>query len=303
MNFASNAQRIIAAALILAASQGASAHVIWTQGNSIDPDCRALYHFTAASTNVGDHILPASPEPSTEEFVVAAATAGPGASLSTDTAFAFLGTNSLKLQGTQTIDTQGNVLGGNLGQSYLSSNDSTVEFWFKWDVTTPSQTLRVGLSRTAKILIVRDNATPANDRFGIEFTHSDFVSAPGFTNWGAADPDEAALGDWHHAAFTIHSTGITFDSLDGHDKFNAGSTAIIWLSGHPQGASPFTVSVTGMRAHDASKVRIQTDGTSAVFIDELTIWSKDLSNNGALLTPFANGRGTGSSPMRDWAAY
>lgn len=270
------------------------AHVNWTRINDVDPDIVALYHMDGHDTAVGDELPVASPLPAGLNLVVGPTT-GSGAFAEHDTAGAIFGPHALGMSSTQNFESTAVVLG--------ASNDTTIEFWFKWDDTVTSQTLTAGYRRAAKIMIARDTLNPANDRFGIQFVHGDYVSAPGFTNWAEVS-GEADLGEWHHVAATIHSTGTNYDSGLGHDVYNSGSVARMYLNGHATGMAPHTIDITGKQLHDDSRIRIvNTNGT--VYIDEFTIWAKDWSENGAEDHPFDDGRGSGNlnSSVKGWEAY
>jgi hypothetical protein len=257
------------------------AHVHWTRGNQLDSDLIALYHFDSHNTAPGDVLAVVNGLPANRGLTVGA-TAGAGTSAVHDTAESFLGPHSIRMSSTQDLLSAATVPN--------TDGDLTIEFWFKWDPTVTSQRVTVGLASTAKIVIARDTINPTNDRFGIEFTHGDYVSAPGFTNWEDVGDEEASLGEWRHYAVTIHSTGMTYDPVSNHDKYNADTEAIFWLNGHATGSSPHKVSLEGMQVHDASRIRIRnTNGT--IFIDEFTIWAKDWAQNGAVHHPFSNGRG------------
>ncbi len=268
-------------AVALAMPAPLMAHVHWTKGNQLDSDLIALYHFDSHDTAPGDILAVVDGLPANRGLVVGA-TAGTGTSAVHDTAESFLGPHSIRMTSTQDLLSAASVRD--------TDGDLTIEFWFKWDPSVTSQKVTVGLASTAKVVIARDTINPANDRFGIEFTHGDYVSAPGFTNWEVVGDEEASLGEWRHYAVTIHSTGMTYDPVSNHDKYNPGTEAIIWLNGHATGSSPHKVSLEGMQAHDASRIRIRnTNGT--IYIDEFTIWSKDWAQNGSLHNPFSNGRG------------
>lgn len=283
---------LLGLSMILAAQ--AAAHVHWTRVNDVDPLCAALYHFDTTDTAVND-VLPVASGLSADLGLVVGTTSGAGASAVVDTPDSIFGPHALRLQSTQDLQSAGNIAD--------TDGDLTIEFWFKWDPSVTAQTVTVGLQSTANLVIQRDTATPANDRFGIEFTHGDYVSAPGFVDWPTVGLEEASLGEWRHYAVTIHSTGMTFDAVSGHDKYNPGSTATIWLNGHATGSHPHTVGIEGMQAHDASRVRIRnTDGT--VSIDEFAIWKHDWSENGTVANPFANGRGDGlPSSVGNWHVF
>jgi hypothetical protein len=261
------------------------AHVQWTQGNQLDADLIALYHAESHSTAPGNVLAAVNGLPANRGLTVGT-TAGTGTSAVHDTPESFLGPHSIRMTSTQDLLSAATVPN--------TDGDLTIEFWFKWDPTVISQRVTVGLASTAKIVIARDTANPANDRFGIEFTHGDYVSAPGFTNWEEVGEEEASMGEWRHYAVTIHSTGMTYDPVSGHDKYNSGTEAMLWLNGHATGSSPHKVSLEGMQVHDASRIRIRnTNGT--IFIDEFTIWSKDWAQNGSVHNPFSNGRGVAPS--------
>lgn len=283
---------LLGLSMILAAP--AAAHVHWTRVNDVDPLIAALYHFDTSDTAVND-VLPVAAPLASDLGLVVEATTGTGTFAVADVSDSIFGPNAIRLESTQDLRSAGTIAD--------TDGDLTIEFWFKWDPTVTAQTVTVGLQSTAKLVIARDTATPANDRFGIEFTHGDYVSAPGFVDWPTVGLEEASLGEWRHYAVTIHSTGMTFDAVSGHDKYNPGSTATIWLNGHATGSHPHSVSIEGMQAHDASRVRIRNTG-GIVYIDEFAIWKHDWSGNGTVANPFANGRGEGlPSSVETWDAF
>lgn len=270
------------------------AHVTWTRGNDVDPEIVALYHMDEHDTAVGDQLPVAAPIP-TDRNLTVGTTSGSGAFAEHDVVSPIFGDHALGMASTQNFESAAALTG--------ASEDLTIEFWFKWDDTVTSQTLTAGYRSAAKVMIARDTANPANDRFGIQFVHGDYVSAPGFTNWGDV-ADEAALGEWHHVGATIHSTGTNFNAGLGHDVYNSGSVARVFLNGHATGSVPHTIDITGKQLHDDSKIRIvNTNGT--VYIDEFTVWAKDWSENGVEESPFADGRGSGSftADVKGWEAY
>lgn len=284
------------AVVLLLLAANASAHLHWTQVNSIDPDQFGLYHFDDATAAVGEVLdVPAGINASRGLTIGALTPPGAGMSISTNLPDTFFGPGSLRLDGTQRADSSFVIPSGAAG-------DTTVEFWLKWDAAPSASDVQIGLRSSAKLRIVRDTATPANDKFGLLATHGDYVSAPGFTDWTAVGTEEAPLDEWIHFAVTVHSTGFTYDSVAGHDRWNAGSTARFFLNGHEVGAAPHSVSVAGMQVHDDSKITVNNI-SGAVTIDEVAVWGIDMSVNGTATAPFANGRGSGISGVSDWALF
>jgi len=292
----SGARAPIASLVLAFCVSAAHAHVDWTQVNQVDPGLFGLYHFDDSTAAVGDVLdVPFGINASRGLTVAALTPPGAGMSVSTELVEPFFGPGSLRLDGAQRADSAFVIPSGAAG-------DTTIEFWLKWDAAPSASEIQVGLRSSAKVRIVRDTANPANDRFGILATHGDYTSAPGFVDWPTVGTEEAPLDEWIHVAMTVHSTGFTYDSLAGHDRWNAGSTARLYLNGHAVGSAPHTVSVESMQVHDDSKLTVNNI-SGAVTIDEVAVWSSDLSNDGAVATPFADGRGSGVSAVADWAAF
>lgn len=279
--------RLPALALLACAAGAANAHVHWTRTNSVDADTIALYHFDSAT--------------STAAPVAASLPAGLGLSVFSgaaqlaplaDTAGAIFQPQSLSLPSAQVLRTTDTVAG--------LAGDLTIECWFQWLPALTSCSLEVGLRSGARIVVARDVANPANDRFGIAGTHGSFIPAPGFTSWAALGDEEASLGEWRHLALAIHSTGIHYDPVEAHDVYSTGSVARLYLNGHATGTFPFAIDVAGLKVHDASQVTVMvTSGGMA--LDELALWRRDWTANGAAANPFADGRG--GAGVAGWILY
>lgn len=265
----------------------AHAHVHWTQRNNVTADTVALYHFSDTNTTVA---APASPLAQGLGLTVfsGATSLVPVA----DTPGAIFNPQGLNLPATQTLratDTASAVDG-----------DITIECWFKWSTGVTSATLDIGLQSGAKIRIARDASTPANDKFGVAGTHGSFIPVPEFTNWTDVGEEEAGLNEWRHLGLTIHSTGIYYDAVANHDRYSTGTVGRMFLNGHVTGAAVHTIDLSGLKVHDASGITIIMTGGGMV-VDELAVWRKDWSANGATPNPFANGRG--GAAVNDWLDY
>lgn len=269
--------------VILFLTHPLAAHVIWSRVNDADPRCLALYHFDTHAGNPGSLLAVQSHLPVARGLTVGTPTTVTMQSVH-DTPSALFEPHALAIKSAQSAESTATL--ANL------TGDLTIECWFKWDAPLTSQSVQLGLRSGAKLTLVRDTLNPANDRFGLTFTHGDYAGAPGFTNWPDVGEEEAALGEWRHVAVTVSSTGMHLDTASGHDVYNSGSVARFWLNGHAVGTAPHTVDLTGLRAHDASKIRILGLG-GAIKIDEFTLWNYDWSQNGLAANPFADGRGAG----------
>jgi hypothetical protein len=312
-----------AALAALAVAQPAMAHVTWTQPNQYDATAIAMYSLEETTLGTGDTLAPKTGW-GTERNLVIQAPTGTGFSSVPTSAYGFLG-NALRMDGAQRADTL-NIVGGNFGYddpSYtgpdtngslpgdntlgpdLVDKDVTIEFWLRWDPAPSASSIEIGFRSGSKLRITRDTVTPANDQFAIFATHGTFVSAPGFTNWVDVGVDEAPLGDWIHFAVAIDSTGSTFDVNSNHHKYNAGSVARFYINGHAFGNAPHTVPIDGtLDIHAESSLLTIRNISGAVTIDEVAIWSADLSDGGTVSNPFANGRGTGVPlSVRDWQFF
>ena len=284
-------QRAVVRVLVFVAMQMcalAHAHVHWTQTNNINSSTVGLYHFDDASTTIA---MPALGLPPDLGFTVFSGST-PFMSPVSDTPGSIFAPQGLSLPATQTLRTTSTVGG--------LDGDLTIEFWFKWAPTLNAAQLEIGLRSGARILLSRDQLNPSNDKFGVAGTHGSFVSAPGFTNWTAMSEDEAALGEWRHLALTVHSTGLHYDTLSGHDVYNAGTVGRLYYNGHAVGSYPFTFDLSGLQVHDASGLTIIMTG-AGMTIDEMAVWKYDWSQNGAIANPFANGRG--NAAVNDWQMY
>lgn len=303
----------------LALSQPALAHVTWTQVNQYDSTAIAMYHLNDTDTTTGQVLDVAPGWTAPRNLVIAAPTTGPGFASAASGPEAFFGT-ALRLNGAVRADstynagyddpayvgpdTNGTLPGDNTNGPDLVDKDLTIEFWLKWDPAPSASSIEVGLRSGSKLRITRDTVTPANDQFAVFATHGTFVSAPGFTNWVAVGEEEAPLDEWIHVAVAIDSTGSTFDVPSGHHKYNAGSVARFYLNGHAVGAAPHTAALDGaLDFHSESSLLTIRSLSGAVTIDEVAIWGTDLSVAGTVAGPFANGRGSGVSSVRDWSLH
>lgn len=282
---------LLAAFALLAVPAVLSAHVVWTQGNQADPAILGLYHFEqsgAPSSGVGiQNVFGAS---SPGELLVQSPV-GTGFSFSSSTAGLPFGTQSLRANGVQRADSLG---------LFESAADTTIETWLKWDPAPAASGIEIGFRSSAKLRIVRDPLNPTSDRFGISGTHGSFVAANGFTNWTDIGTEEAPFDEWIHVAVAIHPTGLQYNSLEAHDEYTPGSVARFYLNGHLFGTA---TDVAGLLVHDESKLTINVL-SGAAQVDETTIWNADLTNDGAVTGPFANGRGTGLTAAGEtWQVY
>ena len=277
-------------ALTFNTAPGAEAHVQWTQTNQPDPEMLVLYHFDEHVSTTGQTLAAADPLPENRRLTLEAP-AGLSARTVHDTAGEIFNPHALEFRGAQRLRSEATL--GDI------SGDVTIEFWMRWDSAVTSQTLQAGLASGAKLYIARDTLVPANDRFGILGTHGSYVSAPGFVSWAAVGEDEAPFDEWLHFAVTIHSTGLYYNSGTGHDMYNPGSIARLWLNGHAVGAAPHTVNIESLQVHDASRIVLQSVN-GGVKVDEFAVWKKDWSKNGTASNPFADGRGLGLINRLGW---
>ena len=320
---------LLALAVVSAASV-ANAHVDWTLLNRADPNSYAVFHLDESGSLADNSPLNVA----TGQFT--------GFNMLVDPTFVQAGT----VTGSSDIfDTSMNPLdpeGPNLGSLIFSGTvtavspsasqipapnyqSNTVEFWFKWDVpfTTP-QEVRVGARSAAKILIKRDPVTPTNDRFGLIFSHNDFVPAPGWVNGVTTWNDfaaEAPLGDWIHVAVAVNSTGLETTSPNAvtlaHELYDTGSKAWIYVGGHKWNGSfidlgsnsdvvgdPGGTLPRGIRAHPNTRLTIDNI-TGAIKVDELAFWASDLTAGGTAVgtsaTVFGDGKGSGVAAVKDWS--
>jgi len=284
--------RLFSSLILLGAAALAPAHVEWTTANGNSPLLVGLYHCDDTVVGTGD-VIAAITEQGEHRNIAIGAPASTGLVASSDvTADAPLGPGSLEFTSAQDCNTAFTF--------HDLDGDLTIEGWFKWDVALVTSSIEFGLRSGAKISLIRDVATPANDRFQLSFTHGDTASAPGFTDWPAVGVEHGALGVWRHVAVTIHSTGMVFNSGLGHDVYLPGSTATFWLDGHEFGVGP--VDIAGKQVHDASRIRIR-NLAGGVKIDEVAVWRHDWSENGTVAEPFENGRGSSPLSAQDWNLY
>lgn len=280
---------IAMAAAFAALAFNASAHVDWTRVNAADPELLALYHMSDANLQPGQVLAVPTGLPPGRNLLIGAPT-GSAATTTTDIVEPIFGATALDLHAPQVMESPATV---------DISGDISIEFWLKWPITLSAKSqLDIGLRSGPKIRLTRNPFVPAEDQFGMLTTHGDYVSSPGFTNWADfANQGEAELGEWLHFGLTIHSTGLTFDSGLNHDIYNPGSLARFWLNGHLEGAFPHTVDISGMRTHGDSTIRINNLSYGEALVDEVTIWKKDWSANGANANAFNDGRGNGVFPF------
>jgi hypothetical protein len=262
------------------------AHVHWQQTNGVMPETVAIYHFDQLTTAV------ASPAPGLPVGLGLTVSSG-AQSLThiTDTPGTIFEPGALALHNTQTMRSTDAIA--------QLDGDLTIECWFKWTPGVTSSTLELGLQSGAKIMVARDTTTPANDRFGVSATHGSFRSAPDFPNWIAVGEEEAGLDEWRHLALAIHSTGIHYDSLAGHDVYSTGTVGRLYLNGHETGFGT-AMDLSGLKVHDTSQITITIRGGSMA-VDEFAIWKRDWTGNGSVSNPFANGRGPAS--VTNWLEY
>lgn len=306
------------ATLVLAVASAAHAHVHWTQVNQYDASAIAMYHLNDTVFTTGSPLAVEAGWASNRNLTIQAPT-GTGFSSAASGPDTFFGT-ALRLDGAQRADSvanfgyddpayagpdlNGSLPGDNSNGPGLVDKDLTIEFWMKWEAAPTASALEIGLRSGAKLQIVRDTATPANDRFAILATHGTFVSAPGFTNWDAVGAEEAPLDEWIHVAVAIDSTGSTFDVPSSHYRYNAGSVARFYLNGHAVGTAPHTVALDGvLDFHSESSVLTIRNVSGVATVDEVAIWAADLSQGGTVAGPFANGRGTGVTSVADWQMF
>lgn len=254
------------------------AHVFWTQVNSV--------HSTTLFLSHGDHatstLLPAEP-PLPVELGLTPTSATATITTSPDVVGSIFGPQSVTLTKDQTLQSTASLAG--------VSGDLTVEFWFKWLPDMTSSTLEFGLGSGARILVARNTADPAKDRFGVAAPHGSFRSAPGFVSWVATGDEYASLNIWRHIGLTIHSTGTVLDGITGQRVYGPGSTGRMYYYGHLMGIDPdTTIDLAGLPIQETSSVILRMAG-AGMAVDELTIWSKDWSDNGLHNNPFGNGRG------------
>ncbi len=266
----------------------AYAHVDWTRVNAADPQLLGLYHFNSNSQNPGEIFESDTCVPIGRGLYIGTPS---GANLTTsiDLVEPIFGPRSIRYASAQNAETTETLL--NL------AGDLTIEFWFKWENSMTSSSIEIGLRSGARIALTRDITNASKDRFGIAGTHGDYRDAPGFIDWPTAGVSEAPFDEWLHVGLTIHSTGQHFDTVAAHDVYSTGSLARFFLNGHPTGSFPFTLDLTGLKVHDASKLRVNNIAGGNILIDEVAIWSRDWSDNGANLDPFDDGRGVGNCRM------
>ncbi|MEO8376711.1 MAG: hypothetical protein ABI579_03505 [Candidatus Sumerlaeota bacterium] len=195
------------------------------------------------------------------------------------------------------------------------------------------QEVRVGARAAAKILIKRDPITPANDRFGLLFSHNDYVPAPGWVNGTTTWNDfsaETPIGDWIHVAVVTNTAGTETTSANAvalaHELYLPGSKAWIYVNGHKFGTSPndfidlfnnadvigdapgdatYTPRPRPVRAHNATRFQVENI-TGSIKIDELTFWNSDLTNGGTIAGTNPAVFGDGKTPaagVADWSVF
>lgn len=281
-NFALRGMRVHATATMIFSvvllCTNAGAHAInWDRVNAVDADTLALYHFDNATAD-----LAPVESPLNAGLDLAPSSALAPITVSSDVVSGIFAPQSIRLMTTQTLQST----------SALTdvSGDLTIEFWFKWLPTMTSSTLQVGLGSGARVLLARDVLYPVNDRFGVGGGHGTFRSAPGFVDWPSVGEEHADLNTWYHIGLAIHSTGIVYDEVSGHDAYAAGSVARMYLHGHAVGIPVTEIDLGGMQVHNSSRVTVRIAG-AGVALDELAIWKKDWTANGTNPDPFGDGRG------------
>lgn len=255
-----------------------SAHVVWTRTNSVDSETVFLSHMDQTTKYEIPVQLPLTPD-----LGLTPTSALVQITTNTDVPSGIFGPDSLLMTQSQTLRSTATV-------SDLAG-DLTIEFWFKWLSTMTSSTLQIGLASGAKILIARDVLNPVNDRFGIAGTHGSYCSTNGFVDWPTVGEEEAGLNTWRHLGLTIHSAGISYDSLAEHDVYLPGTIGRMYLFGHGVGLPVHEIDLAGLKVHDASAIQVQMTG-GGIAVDEITVWKKDWSENGENHHPFSNGRGS-----------
>jgi hypothetical protein len=269
---------------------GAPPATPWTELNGVGPDTLGLYHFNSDNQIVFTVANGISPDNSLD----VAAPAGDDFVYETDNLPGLIfGPRAVHFRSAQAAESIGEV---------ESDTNATVEYWVRWDaaLAAPSE-FQAGFRSAGKLLVERDPSNPANDRFGLNFVHGDFVPAPGFTDWAALGA-EAPLGAWLHVAATIQSTGMEFDETLAHDVYLPGSTARFWINGQEISGTRQAVDLTGIQAHDHSKLRVQNiEGD--IFVDEVTMWGRDWSEDGTVADAFLNGRTAGPTSVENWLSY
>jgi hypothetical protein len=317
--------RALCIAALAVLNSGAHAHVTWTQTNLYDPDALAVWSLNDTSFLTGDSLLPVSGYPNANALEILT---GAGTFSSSNSAPEPFFGSSLRMDGVRRADSFNENFGywdrnhpdqsnpqtpapgnNNLGPD-LITGDLTIEFWMKWDPAPSASSFEVGFRRGSKLRITRDTANPANDRFAIFATHGTFVSAPGFTNWADVGIDEAPLDEWIHVAVAIDSVGNYYDDTVTHHLYNTGSVARFFLNGHAVGNAPHTVQLNGnpdtmnnLQIHgEYSKLTINNI-SGVVTLDDVAVWSRDLTEGGTVMNPFANGRGTVFSAVEGWSVF
>lgn len=274
-----------AALALVALAAPVRAHVDWTRVNDVDPDTLGIYHFSDEAADAG-LVQPTHPCMDGCLGLVIGAPGGDPMTLVHDTPKAIFDPHAARFASAQTLDSTCSV---------AADGDVTIEFWFKWDASRAASSFEVGLRSGAKIRVTRDEANPAGDQFGVQGTHGDYRSSPGFTNWAVVGDEEASFGEWRHIGLTIHSTGVSFDETLAHDVYNPGTVARLYYNGHATGDAPHTIDLGGFQVHADSRLRVN-NLSGVAYVDEFTVWKRDWSDNGANLAPFADGRGSGVCP-------
>lgn len=268
----------------------------WTRTNSSDPKLFGHFQFDGTTTLPGELIEnnPCLDVP----LVIGAVSGGLGITRPNDTPSAIFNPRSMKFDGAQ--DNSSTITLQNTGGHLV------VEAWVKWDNAVTTSSVEFGMRSGPALRLSRDTVNPANDQFGIASPHGDYIEAPGFIDWPTVGDAAAAIGVWNHVAVSLHSTGIEYDGLVKlHDVYTAGSYAIFWVNGRPIGSSLWKLDIAGLNTHDTSRLRIRNVSGSGVSLDEVTIWNDDLTNEGALLTVFNDGRGNGlcNAVELEWMLY
>lgn len=321
---------LLAGLAVVSASVNAAPN--WQWANQADADTVALYHFDesrfikrAATVRIGveegietDFVLndPTLNPNSDLEFYNFIATGAGIPSLSDDIALPVLGNKSVKLSGA--VQFRGyKPFGGENGNT-LHLGDLTMEAWVKFEAGDSVTDLRLGTS-DGSIRLYRDPANPANDSVGYMGSHDAWLPHKGFDGF---DDFGIVPGKWFHVAMTVHSAG-RYENV-GHFYYNAGSYALLFLNGklvgvhsdeeetdephvhytkiELDGTHPSAV-LPSYHATDRVLLRNMTSG-STVYVDELTLRSTDLSNDGSVTTGlFLNGGANGTASAENWMLF
>lgn len=301
MHLCAHARLISAAAALTAAA--APAHVTWSRANAVSSDTLGLWHLSDANTTVGATLAADAPLGAGRGLKLAA-TAGPGAATDPSTTVSapagVFGPAALRLRGMQVADTSDTLRGVPDG----TTGPVTIECWFAWPAgpgASTSSTLDVSFHSGMRLRVARDIANPANDRFGLSFTLGDYVSVPGFIDWPTVGSEEASLDEWRHLAVCVTPTGSFYDVPTGHEMYSTGTVARVYLNGHVVG----TPDVSLKQLHESTRIRVATvtGDTNGVLIDEVAVWRRDWSADGAVAAPFGDGRPAPPAGVRDWMLH